>query len=402
MPAMTGCYDSDHHCVDTLEALPGHMDPAYRERGWRVVERSDGLRVLGVGDQSSRLDCDHAPVPGSFRDTILRLRGGEDLDPFVGQVGPVRPDFVDRDERLAFMDREGIEGVLLFPGTPLETHWMLEDDDPKQVAANLRAVNRFMAEQWGWSYRDRIHSVALLDLSNLELALEELDRVMAEGCKVVNLVPGPVGGRSPADPYFDPFWSRIDESKLLVSLHTGGASHPPYRQMLDGFWEPADPPGVERGINDITSAFMGCQMFNERPIMDTISALILHNLFGRFPNTRVISVENGAFWVTFAVKLMNKNFAITQNGYWLGGKPGRPSEVFREFISVTPFHEDDVQQLVDVVGPRAVTFGSDYPHAEGLASPINDFLEDLEVRDEQVIDRIMRSNLKELLGRVGT
>ena len=63
---------------------------------------------------------------------------------------------------------EGIEGVLLFPGTPLETHWMLEEDDPKQVAANLRAVNRCMAEQWGWSYRDRIHSVALLDLSNLE------------------------------------------------------------------------------------------------------------------------------------------------------------------------------------------------------------------------------------------
>ena len=33
---------------------------------------------------------------------------------------------------------------------------------------------------------------------------------------------------------------------------------------------------------------------------------------------------------------------------------------------------------------------------------VNDFLEDLEVTDQQVVDRIMRSNLKELIERVGT
>ena len=38
-----------------------------------------------------------------------------------------------------------------------------------------------------------------------------------------------------------------------------------------------------------------------------------------------LSVENGTFWVPFTVKLMNKNFAINQNGFWLGGKPERPS-----------------------------------------------------------------------------
>lgn len=402
MPAMTGCYDSDHHCHDTLDHLPTYMDPPFRARGWQVMDGRDGRPVLGVNGRPSMLGADEVPIPGSFRDTILRLRAGEDLDPFVGQVGPMQPDFIDRDARLEFMDREGIEGVLLFPGTPLGCHWMLEDEDPKQVAANLRAVNRCMAEHWGWAYRNRIHSAALLDLTHLDLALEELDRVMAEGCKVINLVPGPIDHKSPADPHFDPFWSRVNEAKLLVSLHTGGASHDPYRQMLRGFWEPDDAGGVERGIHDISSAFMGFQMFNERPIMDTIAALCLHNLFGRFPDVRVISVENGAFWVNFAVKIMNKNFSINQQGFWLGGKPDRPSSVFREYISVTPFHEDDVQQLVDVVGPKAVTFGSDYPHAEGLASPVNDFLEDLEVTDQNVIDQIMRSNLKELIERVGT
>ena len=116
----------------------------------------------------------------------------------------------------------------------------------------------------------------------------------------------------------------------------------------------------------------------------------------------MISVENGAFWVAYAVKLMNKNFAINQKGFWLGGKPERPSTVFRRHVCVTPFHEEDVQQLVDVVGAESVTFGSDFPHAEGLASPVNDFMEDLEVSDPQVIEKIMRTNLKGLLDRVGT
>lgn len=401
-PAMTGCYDADQHAVDRMDQLPGYMEPAFREKGWRLVEVAGGRKALAVGDEVSKLNFDAPPVPGSFRENILRARAGEDLDPFQGAMGPVLPEFVDRDRRLEFMDWEGIEGALLFPGAALESHWIAEEGDPAQLYANLRAVNRLAGEHWGWSYRNRIFAAALMSLQDLDLALEELDRLIRDGCKLVNLVPGPVRGRSPADPGFDPFWARIDESRVLVSLHTAPASHNAYRKMLDGFWEPMDPPGIERGLCDMTSAFMGFQMFNERPIMDTIAALILHNLFGRFPDVRVISVENGAFWVAYAVKLMNKNHAINHNGFWLGGRPERPSSVFREHIRVTPFHEDDMRQLVDVVGAEAVTFGSDYPHAEGLASPVNEFLEDLDVAEPASVERIMRTNLKSLLDRVGT
>jgi predicted TIM-barrel fold metal-dependent hydrolase len=401
-PTMSGCYDSDQHAVELRDQLPHYMEPAFRERGWRLVKAEDGRAALAVGDEVSRLSFDEQPVPGSFRENILRSRAGEDLDPFQGTVGPVLPEFVDRDRRLEFMDQQGIEGTLIFPGAALEGHWLVEEDDTAQLYANLRAVNRLSAERWGWCYRNRIFAGALMSLQDLDLALEELDRLMVDGCKLVNLIPGPVQGRSPADPCFDPFWARINESRMLVSLHTAPASHTAYRKMLDGFWEPMSPPSIDRGLCDTTSAFMGFQMFNERPIMDTVAALILHNLFGRFPDVRVISVENGAFWVTYAVKLMNKNYAINQNGYWLGGKPERPSSVFRKHISVTPFHEDDVRQLVGVVGADAVTFGSDYPHAEGLASPVREFLEDLNITEPESVEKVMRTNLKSLLERVGT
>ena len=400
--SMTGCFDADQHAVDQQDQLPGFMEPGFRKRGWRLVDADGGRKALAIGDFVSQLSFEEPPLPGSFRDSILRARAGEDIDPFQGAVGPVRSEFVDRDCRLEFMEKEGVESFLLFPGAALEGPWLADESDPAQLYANIRAVNRLAAECWGWSYRNRIFAAAVLSLRDLERGLEELDRVMAEGCKVVNLVPGPIEGRSPADPCFDPFWARIEESRMLVTLHTAPASHVAYRAMLDDLWEPTNPTGAERGLCDVPSAFMGFQMFNERPIMDTVAALILHNLFGRFPDVRVVSVENGAFWVGYTLKLMNKNHAINYNGYWMGGRPERPSSVFREHVAVTPFHEDDIPQLVDLIGAKAVLFGSDYPHPEGLASPVSDFLEDLNLEEGSVIEQVMRTNLKDLLERVGT
>ena len=99
------------------------------------------------------------------------------------------------------------------------------------------------------------------------------------------------------------------------------------------------------------------------------------------------------------MKLLNKSFAINQSGFWLGGKPERPSHVFRRHVFVTPFHEENIQSIVDVVGPDCVLFGSDYPHGEGLANPVTDYLADLEVTDADSVRKIMRDNLKGLLER---
>jgi predicted TIM-barrel fold metal-dependent hydrolase len=36
---------------------------------------------------------------------------------------------------------------------------------------------------------------------------------------------------------------------------------------------------------------------------------------------------------------------------------------------VSPFHEDDVALLKELLGADRLLMGSDYPHAEGLADP---------------------------------
>jgi hypothetical protein len=117
------------------------------------------------------------------------------------------------------------------------------------------------------------------------------------------------------------------------------------------------------------SAFQWTMLYMDRPIMDTIAILIYHNLFGRFPNVQVASVENDARWVPYLIKSMDLMKGMARNGPWPGGYPsGRPSEIFREHVYVEPNHTtDDVAALVELIGPDRVMFGSDFPHPEGMS-----------------------------------
>ena len=80
--------------------------------------------------------------------------------------------------------------------------------------------------------------------------------------------------------------------------------------------------------------------------MDTFAALVLHNLFGRFPNVRCLSVENGSLWVPYLLKVMDKMNGMGRNGPWLGGRiTERPSDIFRRHVFVSPYHEEDIVAL---------------------------------------------------------
>ena len=67
---------------------------------------------------------------------------------------------------------------------------------------------------------------------------------------------------------------------------------------------------------------------------------------------------------------------------------------------VAPFYEDDMAELKKVLGVDRLLFGSDWPHAEGLAEP-TDFAWDLRRHDfgEDEIRTIMRDNGRELTVR---
>jgi predicted TIM-barrel fold metal-dependent hydrolase len=88
-------------------------------------------------------------------------------------------------------------------------------------------------------------------------------------------------------------------------------------------------------------------------------------------------------------------------GQQIGGPlPELPSKVSREHLTVSPYFEDDIKDLVELIGVNRVLFGSDFPHPEGMKNPLN-FLRHLEGFPITIIRRIMRDNAAESLGLDG-
>jgi predicted TIM-barrel fold metal-dependent hydrolase len=301
----------------------------------------------------------------------------------------MRPEYVDRDARLALMDHQGIETTLLFPtlGVCVE-HFM--EDDVDQLYANVHAFNRWIDDDWGFDHQGRIIAPPLLNLLDLDRAVAELEWVLGRGARAIAIRPGPAYGRSPADPYFDPFWARVQEAGVPVCFHIAESG---YNQKMSTFWgEQANPASHSQ------SAFQWTCFYGDRPIMDTVASMIFANFFGRFPGINVISVENGSLWVSYLMRAMDKMKGMGRNGPWPGGYvSGKASEVLKQHVFVSPYHEEDIVTLAELIGPGQVLFGSDYPHPEGLAEP-SDFADAIASLPAEDVRAIMRDNLRGLLG----
>jgi predicted TIM-barrel fold metal-dependent hydrolase len=87
-------------------------------------------------------------------------------------------------------------------------------------------------------------------------------------------------------------------------------------------------------------------------------------LFHKYPNIRVASIETGSAWVFHLFEKLGKSWGQTPRFY-----PEDPRETFKRHVWVSPFYEDEIGRLRDLIGVEHILMGSDYPHAEGLASP---------------------------------
>ncbi len=93
--------------------------------------------------------------------------------------------------------------------------------------------------------------------------------------RIVQMRVGPAFGRSPADPYFDPFWARLNEANVPLATHLGWTEY----AQAGAQW--SEDPGASYFHYD---AFQWLHYWGDRPAMETVSALIFHGLFERFPN----------------------------------------------------------------------------------------------------------------------
>ena len=387
-------FDADNHYYETRDAFTRFMPSSLLPLAIQPRTDADGIERVYVGDRPftflEHRNYDSVVPPGALREMLRAMKSKSADVRGTSTTVPMPDEYVHRAGRMAVLDAQGIESTFMFPtlGVCVEAFMM---DDPAQLYANLHAFNEWIDDEWGFDHQGRIYAPPLMSLRDLDRACAELDWAIERGAKAVCLRAGPAYGRAPSDPYFDPFWDRVNEAGLVLGLHIGESS---YNELFSVAWgEEPTPPSHRQ------SAFQWTNFYGDRPVMDTISAMIFHNFFARFPNIRLMSIENGSLWVPYLIKAMDKMGGMGRNGPWPRGRiTERPSAIFKRHVFVSPYHEEPIAELVDLIGASQVLFGSDFPHAEGLAEP-RSFAEALPDLSYEDLRRVMRDNARSLVAR---
>jgi predicted TIM-barrel fold metal-dependent hydrolase len=325
-------------------------------------------------------------VPGCL-DLMFRGAVPPGVDPkSLTAVEPIRPEYRDRDARLAVMDRQGLAAAMVFPTLGVGVEQGLRHD-PEAALHCLSSFNRWLEEDWGFAYQDRIFAAPLLSLADPEAALTELDSLIERGARLVHLRPAPVpsadGPRSFGHPAHDPVWARLAEAGIPVAFHLGDSGYLTYSSAWGGQadFEPF------RRTDPLDQVLV-----DDRAIYDTMASMITHGVFHRHPGLRAASVENGSDWVAILAKRLRKRANQSPDFF-----PEDPLDVLRRNVWVTPYYEEDIPALAETIGVGHVLFGSDWPHGEGLAEPLQ-FTKELPGFSAGDVRRIMRDNAAEYLG----
>ena len=375
-------FDADNHYYEATDAFSRFIPDELARRGMQWAEIGGRTRLM-VGGRVNRFipnpQFDPVAKPGCLDAYFRGKSAASDMRAAFGELDPISPAYREPGPRVALMDQQNTEGCFMFPtlGVGMEEALLA---DPEAANGVFHAFNRWVLDDWGFDHDGRIFSAPYLCLIDPDAVRDEVAWALDEGARVFVMRAGPVlapgGGRSPADPVYDPMWSLLDQAGVTVAYHSGEAGYGRY--------------AADWGENPEFEAFRRSPFISltqgHRPIYDTIAALLSHGLFQRFDNLRVATIESGSDWVPTLVTALHKTYKQNPD-QWAED----PVETLRRHVSVSPYYEDDIRELADLIGADRVLMGSDYPHAEGLAEP-SDYVHDLHGFSADEIRLIMREN----------
>jgi predicted TIM-barrel fold metal-dependent hydrolase len=377
-------FDADAHYYEAEDSLTRYLPKEMKIRGAKWAE-INGRRRLMLGNELFTFIpnalFDPVAKPGCLHDYFAAdlEKGGGNMMEQMGQLEPIRPEYRDRDARLKVLDEQGIAATWMFPtlGVTLEMA-MLKDIDA--MLATFTAFNRWLLDDWGYNYKERIYAAPMISLADPDWAVKEVERLIADGAKLITMRNGLVhtrtGTTSPAAPEYDPFWARVEEANLIVAPHTGDDGY----EFLTHMWEPQ----ISNKMLSFTPLSKVVSM--QRAVYDFFGAIICHRLFERFPRLRFACIENGAGWIKPLYTRLHIGHAQTKGWY-----QKNPIDQFREHVWLTPFWEDKIEDVLEVLPVERILFGSDWPHVEGVEAPM-DFLNSLLPLDDAQRRLVMRDN----------
>ena len=375
---MTRIIDADSHFMEPLDLWEQHIDPQYRPRCLRFEQDPKSNRYA-VAVEDMRIDHSGDLSIEELLGVAVgygQKESGQGLKSF-DWTQAFSHSLEDMEQRIHFLDVEGIEGQFIYPTLGLLWEDLVED--PDLAAAHCRAYNRWAVETCQGRL-DRLYPLGHISLRNPVAAVEEIQRLAKAGVHGVFVGALPIDGKSFGHPDFDPVWATAQECDIAVGLHL--VVHAKY--IGNEWYSDRDPGFMFLSMNVIQDPRMA------------LTTMIYDGVFERFPRLRVATIESASGWVAEWLDRMDYRFSYM--GHTCQMK--RPaSEYFARniWISADP-SERTLPHMIELVGDDKFFVGSDYPHAEGFTEPVKKTRESLARLPEASVNKILGENAATFFG----
>ncbi|MET0283483.1 MAG: amidohydrolase family protein, partial [Polyangiales bacterium] len=334
-------FDADHHLYETEDAFTKFLPEKYRGV-IQYVEVNKRKKIVVRGTISEFIPNPTFEViarPGAHEDYFKNGNPkGLSMRELTGKPIKCPPEFREPVSRLAELDKQGIDRTLMFPTLASLIEERMRDD-PDTTHAVVHALNEWLHETWSFNFKDRIFTVPVITLPNVDKAVKELEWCLERGARTVLIRPAPVPGyrhsRSFAYPEFDPFWKIVEAENVLVSMHSSDSGYSRYTSDWTG---PSEMLPFKHDPFRHMSAL-------SRPIEDSCAAMVSHGMLTRFPKLNIAMIENGGAWVTNLFRQMKLVWKKMPQAFEMN-----PIEQFKRNIYVAPFFEDDLAELIENIG----------------------------------------------------
>ena len=336
--------------------------------------RSDGAKTIDI----------HCHVLSPEAEEVAQPAFSLEKDPFLYYSGPasaaynqvavaeIRPKLTGVEQRLADMDRMGIDVQALSVAPPQYYYWA-EPDLGRRLA---RMQNDNLAKIVA-SHPDRFVGLGTVPLQDVEATLDELDRIAGnlrfpgiEICTNVN-------GDDFDDPRFLPFFERCRDLDLAIVVHPNGFTH---GDRLASYYL----------INSVGM-----------PLDSTVflARMIFGGVLERVPDLKMCVVHAGGYLPSYPARYDHAWRARADVRELI---PDHPPSYYlgRLHFDSLLYEPRELANLVDRWGPDRVLLGTDYPYDMGEDDPV-ELICSLEGLSDAELSLILGGNAARLLNLEG-
>ena len=273
----------------------------------------------------------------------MALSFGNELTKEVNrrQLAHIRPKMESLDERIADMDRMGVD-IQAVAISPYQMYYWAEPELGAKVA---RIINDELAEAIS-AHPNRLMGLGTVPLQDTAAAVAEVQYCMGQldfrGFEIATNVEG----EELSAPRLDPFWAEIEARGAVIFIHPIGFTHP----------------------DRLTEHYF----FNVvgHPIENTlaIANLIFGGVMERYLGLKIVVAHGGGYLPAYAGRM---DHAYQAREDVRQGLPQTPGEYLRRFyLDTMVFEPDQLAFLVGKYGADHILLGTDYPYDMGEDDPV--------------------------------